>query len=241
MAKISRTRVEDTPAEETDHLENVRQIQEQELEEERELHAKRRTTSSVASGWGAPAEERREVTKVGGYLDFKDSNSHVVKILDAEPVARWKRHFLGQGQRPMYCIQEDCPVCAKGWKSTWVYRVNVVQMDIADNEEHKVVVWDFSYPVKEQLVGFVTKMALNDPRRYFQLLYIKGKGVTVVPMSRDMMEQEHDIFPLSDGELEALEEQRVDDSSVFTNTRSQLAERAASLPVYVAKKNGYDD
>src|SRR5579859_822993 len=138
----------------------------------------------IASGWGeTETTERRETVKAP-YLDFKNgSSTKIVKLLDDQPFARWYRHFV-PGKAPIYCHgQANCPICAKNWKAQQNYRMNVIEMSdpkSATEDGWVVKVWDFSWPVVQQLQAFAAKIPLNATPRYFQLMHIPNKGVTVV-------------------------------------------------------------
>lgn len=194
----------------------------------------------VQSGWGQadqPEEERRETIKAP-YIDFgKQSGDKIVKILNEQPIARWSRHFV-PGKPPIYCHGGNCGLCAKGYKATQCFRINVVEMSdpaSATPDGFVVKVWDFTWPVAKALIGYSEKMDLNDPRRYFQLVYSRGNGITVVPLNLMALEEEHGLQPMAEGEFDDAFSRCYDDNTVFINTPKQVEAIAESLPVYVEK------
>lgn len=233
MAKITRTAVVDNDAVDTDE-----QGYEEESYEAPRTNMRKASTNKIAAGWGeTETTERRETVKAP-YLDFKNGDSSkVVKILDEQPFARWYRHFV-PGKPPIYCHRDDCPICAKNWKANQNWRMNVIEMSdpkSATSDGWVVKVWDFSWPVVQQLTAFAEKMPLNDSRRYFQLMHIPNKGVTVVPLNSMALEDEHGLFPLTEAEVEAAQENGYGEESIFINTPKQVADIAAGLSMYVPK------
>jgi hypothetical protein len=225
MAKITRTAVVDENTEDS-YEENTQESYD-------ETPARPSVTRKVSKGWGSAGEteERRETVKAP-YIDFgKQSGDKIVKILDDEPVARWRRHFI-PGRPPIYCHGGNCPLCAKNYKAAEVYRINVVEMsdpNSATEDGWTVKVWDFTFPVARALQGYMEKMDLNDPRRYFQLMYVRGNGVTVVPLNRSMVEEEFGIIPMTDSEIEEAQTRCYGEETVFINTPSKVAEIAEGL------------
>lgn len=228
MAKITRTAVAESAPEE-DYEDSG--YDNDEYEETSSAPSRSAAPSRVSSGWGAPREERRERVSAP-YINFnKQAGTKILKVLDDSPIAHWFQHFFGPGQMPSTCLRDECPFCEKGYKATETFRLNVVDME-GDTEE--VMVWDITWNVKEQLLGFIAKKPLNDPGRYFQVSYTPGKGQNVSPMSRDMMEEEYDLYALTDQQLAALEDKRYNSDTVFVASRKMAEERAARMPVYVA-------
>lgn len=227
MAKITRTAVV-----EDNYEDNTEDTYEESYDE---TPARPAATRKVQSGWGSAGEEpaeRRETVKAP-YIDFgKQSGDKIVKILDDAPVARWRRHFI-PGRPPIYCHGGNCPLCAKNYKAAEVYRINVIEVSdpaSATPDGWTVKVWDFTYPVARALQGYMEKMDLNDPRRYFQLMYVRGTGVTVVPLNRTMLEEEYGIIPIVDEELEEAQARGYGEETVFINTPNKVAEIAEALP-----------
>lgn len=233
MAKITRTAVVDNDAFDTDE----QGYEEESYEAPTRPAAKPNTT--IQSGWGeTEVAERRETVKAP-YLDFKNGDSiKIVKLLDDAPFARWYRHFV-PGKPPIYCHgRENCPICAKNWKAQQNWRMNVIEMSDAKSatpDGWTVKVWDFSWPVVQQLQAYAAKIPLNAGPRYFQLMHIPNKGITVVPLNTMSLEDEHGLFPLSDGEFEEAQTRCYGEESIFINSPKQVADIAAGLSVYVPK------
>lgn len=183
----------------------------------------------MRSGWGAPREARRETVKAP-YLDFKKGDSSkVVAILNDQPVVNWKRHYVKSANQMFYCHWDDdrgCPLCDAGHRSSWVYRINCVELN--DNAE-EVRVWDFGWKISQSLEAMSAKKPVNDVKRYFDLTHVKGSGVTVIPLGVEALREEYDMEPLDPEERKALEAKSYDDSSVFINSWDQVAQIARRI------------
>lgn len=188
------------------------------------------TTTRIRGGWGAPREERRETVKAP-FLDFKKGDSSkVVAILNEEPVAHWKRHFVRSLNQMFYCYHEDkdrgCPLCDVGHRSSWVYRINTVELN--DNVD-EVRTWDFSWKTAQALQAMASKRALNDAKRYFDLTHVKGQGVTVIPVGVEALQEDYDMEPLELEQRKALEAKSYGDDTIFINSWDQVAQAARKI------------
>jgi hypothetical protein len=182
--------------------------------------------AAIGTGWGSSGEERREVVKAP-YIDFKASSTKIVKILEGQPTARWKQHYIPSQRPPFrYCLQEDCPLCDAGVKSSWNFLLSVVEMN--DNT-HEVRRWTFSWPVAEALKGFSDILDINDSERYFQLKHVKGTGIQVIPLKARDLYEDYGVEPLTHEEISLLSETSYGEETIFTNTYDQLVAIAREL------------
>src|SRR5690348_12141877 len=109
----------------------------------------------VSSGWGAPAQERRETVKAP-YLDMKVPGKRIIKILDEVPSATFRQHYVKSRNKYLTCSQiseynpqtrsmeiiEHCPLCDAGHYAGQQFRMNVVDM----KEDRKSTRLNSSHP-----------------------------------------------------------------------------------------------
>jgi len=60
--------------------------------------------------WNEVEEKGNSASKVN-YTKFEDKKAVVLRIMDAEPIAKW-RHWLQASKRSVTCCGTGCPVCA---------------------------------------------------------------------------------------------------------------------------------
>lgn len=229
MAKISRTRVTDVDTSNMDVPHDV-EAEAYNMEKE-EAPVSRPTRSAVSSGWGAKPEERQETVKAP-VLKLKDNGTRVIKILDAAPPVKYKRHYVNSKNRYYTCVQSGCPLCAAGVRASWTFVMNVV--DMADDPT-EVKTWTFGTEVSSQLQSIAEeKAALDDIGSYFEVKHVKvagrsAPGTNVGFLRSRYLVEEHSLEPLNEDEILELNEERFGAEVVYINTLDYLEDVAADV------------
>lgn len=230
MAKISRSRV--TASEDT-YMDESSNDFENRYDDATPSDSRERVSTSkspISSGWGAKVEERKETVKAP-ILKLKDNGTRIIKILDEFPPVKYKRHYLNSRGRYYTCTQTGCPLCRKGSNASWAFILNVVDME----EREEVKTWTFGIKVSTQLQTIAeNKGALDDAGAYFEVCHIKdphqsAPATSVTFMRGRYLPDEHDIEPLSEGELDILETQKYGAEVVYISSNSYLEEIAEDI------------
>ena len=229
MAKISRTRVTDA---DTSNMDMPHDVEREAYSDEKdEAPAPRVTRSAVSSGWGAKQEERTETVKAP-VLKLKDNGTRVLKVLDAAPPVKYKRHYVNSKNRYYTCTQNQCPLCAAGVRASWTFIMNVVDL-IDDPTEVKT--WTFGTEVSSQLQDIAeNKAELDATNTYFEVRHVKVPGRSAPSTSvsylraRDLMD-DHSLEPLNEDEILELNEDRYGSEVVYINTADYLEDVASEV------------
>lgn len=227
MAKISRSRVTDADTSGMDMPHDVER-EAYAPQDDQEDAPKRPTRSAVSSGWGAKQEERTETIKAP-VLKLKDNGTRVLKILDAAPPVKYKRHYVNSKNRYYTCTQNGCPLCAVGVRASWTFVMNVV--DMADDPT-EVKTWTFGTEVSSQLQSIAEeKAALDDVGSYFEVKHVKvagrsAPGTNVGFIRGRYLVEEHSLEPLNEDEILELNEDRYGAEVVYINTADYLEDIA---------------
>jgi hypothetical protein len=208
--------------------------------------ARTATSSAVSSGWGAKQEERTETVKAP-ILKLKDNGTRILKLLDAAPPVKYKRHYINSKKRYYTCLREECPLCAltppagrKKLRASWTFVMNVV--DMADDPT-EVKTWTFGTEVSSQLQQLAedksetpekAKTFLSDSGSYFEVKHIKvagreAPGTNVAFLRSRYLIEEHSLEPLNEEELYDLEEEKFGPEVVYVNTLDYLEDVASEV------------
>jgi hypothetical protein len=249
MAKINRTRVvvPDEANEVNDTMEDEKTDSSfsYTMPNSYALPEKRPARAVVSSGWGAPQEERTEFVK-SPTLQLSNVDKagrkttrgiRVIKILDAFPVAKYKRHYLNSKKRYYTCPQtSNCPLCILEppadhgkLKASWTFVLNVVDM----LEPKEVKTWTFGVEVSSSLQTLMEnkEITLDDTDSYFEVCHVYEAGRTAPKTNVSFMRgryliDEHSIEPLNEVEIAELNEDRFGQEIVFVNTMDYLESAA---------------
>lgn len=242
MAKISRSRVTDADTSNMDMPHDVEReaySTEKDDDEATARPARTATRSAVSSGWGAREEERQETVKAP-ILKLKDNGTRILKLMDAAPPVKYKRHYINSKKRYYTCLLNDCPLCAltpptgrKKLRASWTFVMNVV--DMADNPE-EVKTWTFGTEVSSQLQDIAEdkEIALDDEGSYFEVKHIKvagreAPGTNVSFIRARYLADEHSLEPLNEEELAELNEELFGAEVVYVNTVDYLEDVASEI------------
>lgn len=239
MAKISRTRVTDADTSNMDMPHDVENEAYSTEKEEAPRPARRASSGPVSSGWGAKQEERTETVKAP-VLKLKDNGTRVLKLLDAQPPVKYKRHYINSKKRYYTCLLADCPLCAltppagrKKLRASWTFIMNVV--DMADDPT-EVKTWTFGTEVSSQLqdISEDKEVDLADEGSYFEVKHIKvagrdAPGTNVTFMRARYLAEEHSLEPLNSEEIAELNEDRYGAEVVYVNDIEYLEDVASEV------------
>lgn len=229
MAKITRTRVS---APDTSNMDMPHDVEAEAYSSDtEEAPAPRVSRSAVSSGWGAKQEERAETVKAP-VLKLKDAGTRVIKLLDAAPPVKYKRHYVNSKNRYYTCTQNACPLCAAGVRASWTFVMNVVDL-IDDPTEVKT--WTFGTEVSSQLQAIAEdKAALDAIGSYFEVRHVKvagrsAPGTNVSFLKARDVTEDHSLEPLNEEEIAELNEDRYGSEVVYINTADYLEDVASEV------------
>lgn len=243
MPKITRTRVNAAPAEDNEQSEQEAYESytgNEDMPGDVEASVPSRSfkrRDAVSDGWGAPAEERKEVVKSKN-LVLKDRGKIIVKILDEKPAAKYKRHYINSKKRYYTCTQNQCPLCAAGVRASLTFMMNVVDLSTSENEL-EVLTWTFGNEVATSLQSLMEDNSgeywpLNAEERYFQVYHEKianreAPATRVQGIRAKYLVEDYGLMPLNEDEITEFESQRYGKETVYESTNSYLETIADEL------------
>lgn len=186
--------------------------------------------SQARKGWGGYRETADSVrSDFADNLKIVDNTDMLVKILDEEPVASYAEHWLTLegGRRSFVCLGADCPICNKlGDRPSVKVCFNVADMDTNPPE---VKMWTFGTQVGDILEKFAENEKTSPVNRddiYWTITRTKKNDrytTTVRPVkSRDLVE-DFDTDPLTEEELDELEQDLFTEDQIYTvKTKAEL-------------------
>lgn len=189
-----------------------------------------RAKPSSKQGWGGYRQTADSMkSDFADSLKIIDNTDMLIKILDEEPIASYAEHWLtiGDGRRSFVCLGDDCPICNKlGDRPSVKVCLNVANMDVNPPE---VLMWTFGTQVGDILEKFAENAKtspLNRDDLYWTIVRTKKADrytTTVRPVkARDLVE-DFDTDPLTEEELDELEENLFTEDKVFTvKTKAEL-------------------
>lgn len=238
MARMTRRPVNAAPAEDYD---------ESTVEDTPQDAAPRRTarrvqsSGPIQSGWGAPAQQRRETVKAP-YLTVS-TKKVLIKILEDAPAVRYEQHYIKSLNKYFTCTSTEdelCPLCNVGHNPSRKFMMNVVDMETPDT----VSTWSFGPQVAQLLQEHMEnkpKFPLTDENTYFFVWRVKGandrwENRIEFVRARDVQE-EYDIVPLTENELDELSENLYGEETVFIPSEKMLREAANGYAAYSRKSD----
>jgi hypothetical protein len=181
-------------------------------------------------GWGGYRQTADSIkSDFADNLKIVDNTDMLIKIADTEPVAAYAEHWLTiDGKRRSFvCLGANCPLCDRlGDRPTVKVAMNVIDMDANPPE---VKIWQFGTQVGDILEKFADNPKTSPVNRddlYWTITRTKKADrytTTVRPVkARDLVE-DFDTDPLTDAELDELEQQLFTQDQVFTiKSRAEL-------------------
>lgn len=237
MARMTRRPVAAAPAEDYDESGSV-DMDKEPVEAAPAPRVARRSPAGgpIQSGWGAPAQNRRETVKAP-YLTV-DTKKKIVKILDDAPAVRYQQHWVVSVKKFFTCIASEdtnCPLCAVGHNPSRKFMMNVVDMENPD----VVTTWSFGPQVAQLLQEHEENkpaFPLTGEKTYFFVWRVKGandrwENRIEFIRSRDL-EEEQGIIPLTEAELDTLGENLYGEETIFIPSDKMLREAAENYSAY---------
>lgn len=188
----------------------------------------------VKRGWGNVEQVRSADSPFAQRLKV-DQDPVLVKFLEDEPYTSYRQHWINerQGQKSFTCISDmhakGCPLCDAGHRPSARFAFNVALLDESGDPVIK------SYEVGPRDIDTL-KNFHTDPRqgplpKHYWAISRTGKGATsqrVHQMVRERdMEEEWDIEPLTDEQIEKLMKDVYDANIVPIPNRKTLVAIAA--------------
>jgi len=186
----------------------------------------------IRRGWGNVDTTKQADSPYAQRLKIEEKPV-IVKFLEDEPYTSYRQHWVErQGQKSFTCLADihpqGCPLCDAGHRPSARFAFNVALM----SEDGETVVR--SYEVGPRVIDSL-KNFHQDPRqgplpKHYWAISRSGKGPTSQTnhqMVRDRdLDEEWNITPLTDSELESINGQAYDESIVPIPNRKTLVDIA---------------
>lgn len=182
-----------------------------------------RTSSTARKGWGGYRQTADSVqSDFANNLKIVDNTDMLVKVLDEEPVAAYAEHWLtiDEKRRSYICLGEGCPICDRlGDRPTVRVAMNVADMDVNPPD---VKIWQFGTQVGDLMEKFAENPKTSPINRddiYWTITRTKKNdrySTTVRPVKARDLEEDFDMEPLNEEELDELEAKRFEQDQVYT-------------------------
>jgi hypothetical protein len=197
---------------------------------------------AIRGGW-TDAQKQMDSTSSFAQTLKLEEKSTFLKFLDDLPYANFRRHWIerstkeGKTLRAYTCLKtvdKDCPLCDGGDRASAVAAFNVAL--IGDDGQLLLKSWDCGPRLFNVLKGYA-----NDPkigplsRGYFMVSKTGKRGTTqhnVSPVRASSLEEDYDITPPSQEDIEALGKNKYGPEIIEIPTVKTLREVAAELDDY---------
>ncbi len=194
----------------------------------------------VRSGW---AGHDRTKAAAGDFPeDFKiEHEKKLIKFLEDEPFASYRQHWIERpGKKSFTCIEVDCPLCDAGDRPSGKTCFNILSLSEGGKPVNKVLT--VGVRLGEQIRGFATDRKTGPLTRMYYAISKTGKKTktshSLIPVKERDLEEDWDMEPLDEEELEAFKEHLYDEEAVQVSTRKQLLEIAEEIS---GEDDEYDD
>lgn len=189
---------------------------------------KREHGKSAGRGWDTVKTARAETFQSAGMLAVKDK-AVVLKFLESEPFAVYKQHWLGNPKRPYTCLDEKCPMCDDGYDTRFVALFNVFDLQAGENKY-----WQCGPDAAKKVMAKAESDKWYSPIDgddvYFEVSREKQSNgfyaFNLDPVKGRDLEDEYDVEPLDEEELEEALDNLFDEDVIPYQSRSDL--RAAA-------------
>lgn len=238
----SRIRKVAVPSEDYDETNPTELLEDEDTEPTPPQRSKRVNSTGISSGWGAPKQERRETVQAP-FLDIK-SGKKFIKILESQPSVNFFQHYVKSAGRYLSCSQvkeydessrrmvivQHCPLCDAGHKNIQQFKMNVVDM----KEPNEVKTWTFGWLVAGILQELHDTNPLDSSKWYFHVWRSKPANggawtYTVLPVKARDLEEDHQLEPLTEDQLEDMSSKLYGEETVWINSEKQLQDAANAL------------
>lgn len=188
----------------------------------------------VKRGWGNAEQVRSADSPFAQKLKI-DQEPVLVKFLEDDPYTSYRQHWINerQGQKSFTCISDmhakGCPLCDAGHRPSARFAFNVAQL----SEDGDPVIKSYEVGPRDidTLKNFHTDPRQGPLPKHYWAISRTGKGATsqrVHQMVRERdMEEEWDISPLTEDQIEKLMKNVYDANIVPIPSRKTLVAIAA--------------
>lgn len=186
------------------------------------------------SGWDGYEEAKSEV---GDFApEFGKSMSEderLFKFVDDGPVAVYSQHWINerQGKKSFTCAEEDCPLCEQvGDRPSTKAAFNVINLD---GDEPVVEIWTVGMKVANAIKALAKQdrtKPINREDLYWSVNRTGKKGswqTNLTPVKARDLKEDWDLEPLTDKELDDLEDKAYGYEDAVENTSMQTLEDVA--------------
>jgi hypothetical protein len=197
------------------------------------------TPADLRGGWTA-AQETIDSTSTWAVTFKPATTTQVIKFLQQMPFASFRRHWIQRlaGRRAYTCLQSfnrDCPLCDVGDRASAVSSFNIAVC--GDDGEATLRAWDCGVRITQTLKTFANdqKVGPLDKRSlYFAVSKTEStnrqQAQTLVTPARERdLQEDYNIPPLSDEDIERLLEKAYTNEVVQMNTAKELQAVADEL------------
>lgn len=226
----SRRRSRDEDEEEDKPRGRRRARDDEEDEEERKPR-----TSSVREGWDGYKTNKAK----GG--DFPEElkitgDPELIKFLQEEPITSFRQHWIDNPpgdirKKSWTCIEDDCPLCDLGDRPRVFTVFNVLHLSTGGDPENKIL--QLGTKATGQLLNFAEDRKTGPLPKHYYAVSKSGKGTSTAynfrPVKDRDLEEDWEIDPLTDDELDEAMEGLYDKSIIQVPSRKQLRELAQGL------------
>jgi len=189
----------------------------------------------LSGGWDGFEKTKAEVPSQFGE-EFKiPEGDTVVKFLDEGPFVTYKQHWvegLPQGSKKSWvCVGDDCPLCDIGNDVAVISGFNIFHL-----QQRKNLYILLRITAASAIANLSAKKAsspINRDDLYWVITKeVKGQGrqkktiTSFHPVKERDLEEDWEISPLTDDQIEKAEANVLTAKAIYTHSRSELAEVA---------------
>lgn len=179
---------------------------------------------SVLSGWGGAKQTKADMpSDFAQSFTIPEGDPTIIKFLQHEPFAIYKQHWaewLPKGSKLSYVCpntreRKVCPICAKGDRPQAKYCFNIADFTDPENPTNSVLVVGFKLSTMlEKMDADRRNGPLDRADLYFAINKTGAEGsrgrrggtvqTNIIPVKERDLEQDWDIQPLAEDELNVL-------------------------------------
>ena len=194
--------------------------------------------TQIRGGWTEGQKQMDSTSSFAQTLKLEEK-TQVVKFLDDTPYANFRRHWIersakeGKTLRAYTCLQtfnRDCPLCEVGDRPQAVAAFNIAV--VGDDGQVMLKSWDCGPRLFNVLKGYANDPKIAPLTKGFFIASKTGKRGTVQhnvsPVSRSALEEDFDVEPPAQADLDGLTRYTPDVVEVpKLSTLKELAEELA--------------
>ena len=193
-------------------------------------------TPKFTSGWDGYEKARTESSDYAPEFNkVIDNEDRLFRFVDESPFAVYRQHWIERsGKRSFTCLDKGCPLCDDaGDRPSTKVAFNVIDLE---EDEPTVKVWT----VSQKVADIVKKHAqdkktapINRADLYWAVSKTGKKGgaiqTNLQPIKARDLQDDWDMAPLTEAELNDLDEQAYGPDSIDKQSRKTLEEIADEL------------